>query len=284
MRLPRTLGLIATTIVTVLVTDLIFQSSLLRILWPTITEPADGALVTPPVTVRWDGPPRLLATLVGSGLREELGLRDNPFELPTERFPRTGQFGVQLRSPSFGWLTQTERRFLVRLAPPEEPAAEAPTPPPDQTKDDAPAVIARLQEEIDSARAQNEALRDEARTLREQTRELAAAVRDLQVAQLDADADHAALAEQQTELLDQQETLTQENRELRERLASIPPCTVWGYLFYPRPQTVPAIRRFVVVSDGRGRVFQTLLDCEATRRRDRSAASACVCVGPTVDH
>lgn len=281
MRLPRILGVIAVTALTVLVTDLVFQSTLLRILWPAITEPADGAIVTPPVTVRWEGPPRLLATLVGSGLREELGLRDNPFELPSGHFPRTGQFGVQLRSPTLGWLTQTERRFLVRLAPPEEPAPQAPTPAPEEVEEDAAAVVARLQSELDNARDENESLRRDARTLREQTRELAAALRDLQAEQLDADAEHAALSEQQTELLDQQERLSEENRELQARLASIPPCTVWGYLFYPRPQTVPAIRRFVVVSDARGRVFQTLLDCEATRRRDRTAASACVCVGPT---
>lgn len=45
------LAVVAST--AVLATDLAFRSTLLRTLWPQVLGPADGAIVTPPVTLRW---------------------------------------------------------------------------------------------------------------------------------------------------------------------------------------------------------------------------------------
>jgi hypothetical protein len=88
---------------------------------------------------------------------------------------------------------------------------------------------------------------------------------------------------QHAELLEEHLVVVQENQLLRMRLDSIPACTTWGYLSYPRPQNIPRTRRIVVVSNGRGEVFRSQPECVLTRRNDPTAGSPCVCVGRVWD-
>ena len=62
------------------------------------------------------------------------------------------------------------------------------------------------------------------------------------------------------------------------RLASIPSCTVWGYLATTRPQTSPP-SRLLRVSDRAGNVFRSELQCAGVRRADPAGLSPCACVG-----
>jgi hypothetical protein len=122
----QAIGVALVSAIAVLVTDVAFKSTLLRTLWPVILSPADGAITTAPVRVRWDGSQPLMVTLVGNGTREPLGLRESPFEIEPRFFPRPGQYGIELRSPLLGrWIT-SERRFLVR--PPRQPPRSGPQP------------------------------------------------------------------------------------------------------------------------------------------------------------
>ena len=93
------------------------------------------------------------------------------------------------------------------------------------------------------------------------------------------------LAAEVARLTDENHRLAEENRllaaevmQLRGRLGSVVPCSVWGYFAYP-PRTIPPTSRAVVVSDGEGQVFRSQAGCEQIRRTDPSSASICFCVG-----
>lgn len=264
----------------VIAADLIFRTSLLRAVWPLVVVPPDGAIITPPVLVRWEGPESMRATLTGSGYREDLGVRTNPFEIASEQFPRAGQYTVELEPAGFPWMGGAERRFLVRLPEDDRPVMGSPE---DASSEDGELheALQRLEAERDRATTESEALREENRRLEAQTRELSEQIDLLESEQLRTQTEQERAEMDQAQLLDQQQQLLQENRELRSRLEGIPPCITWGYLFYPRPQTVPPTQRYVVVSDSRGRVFQNQMECELVRRRNPAAVSPCVCVGTT---
>ena len=112
----RRLGIALVSAAAVVGADLLMHSSLLRLLRPQILAPADGAIVSGPVTVSWEGPAPMQAALTGNGQRIELGLRENPFEIDPSRFPRPGQYGLELTNPRFGRLISADRRFMVRRA------------------------------------------------------------------------------------------------------------------------------------------------------------------------
>ena len=275
----QAIGVALVSALAVLVTDVAFKSTLLRTLWPVILSPADGAITTAPVRVRWDGSQPLMVTLIGNGTREPLGLRESPFEIEPRYFPRPGQYGIELRSPLLGrWIT-SERRFLVR-PPRQPPAASQPeTEPLAKAVNDMKDRIERLEDERQLLAGRGTSLSQENETLRTQNVDLNTTVDDLRTAQEQLDERLAALALEHTELAQAYQRAVEENRQLRFRLESMPLCTTWGYLSYPRPQTIPPTRRVVVVSNADGQIFRNQRECELIRETDRGAASVCQCVG-----
>ena len=166
------------------------------------------------------------------------------------------------------------RRARERNAAADEPAAPGQSPaapPPQQT----PADTALLQAERDQLRSQLDVLEGQITKLREDNADLGQALDELQA---DTDARLAAADQQREELAREHLLALQENQFLRLRMQSIPPCTVWGYMAYPRPQTNPP-SRLVLVSDRSGTVFRSEADCTRVRRADPTGASPCVCVG-----
>jgi hypothetical protein len=275
----QAIGVALISALAVLVTDVAFKSTLLRTLWPVILSPADGAITTAPVRVRWEGSQPLMVTLIGNGTREPLGLRNSPFEIEPRYFPRPGQYGIEVRSGLLGRWVTSERRFLVR--PPRQPP---PTPGPDTEPPagklkDLEDRIGRLEDERQLLAGRGTSLSQENETLRNQNVDLNVAVDDLRVEQDQLDGRVAALTAENAELSQAYQRILEENRQLRLRLESMPLCTTWGYLSYPRPQTIPPTRRVVVVSNGDGLIFRNERDCEIVRQTDRSAMSVCHCVG-----
>jgi hypothetical protein len=283
MRIGPLAGIVVVSVGVVAATDLAMHSSLLRLLRPRVLSPADGAIVTGPVSVSWEGPQPMQATLTGSGQRIDLGLRESPFEIDPSRFPRPGQYGIELREPRFGGLFGADRRFMVRRARergggPEPstgdqpPAPAAPPRPPAREPSEA---QLQVQAERDQLRGEVEVLKKQLSDLREDNADLGQALDELQA---DTDARLAAADQQRQELAREHLLALQENQFLRTRIDSIPGCTVWGYVAYPRPQTNPP-SRMVLVSDRNGSVLRSEADCTRVRRSDPGAASPCVCVG-----
>ena len=276
----QALALALLCVVVTVATDAMFRSSLSRALWPLVETPADGAVVSLPLTIRWAGPQELYVTLVGGDVREDLGLRQNPTEISAEHFPRPGQYRIELRSPVLGRWSATERRFLVRA--PSTPHGQAAG---EKAVDEENGQIEALTSAMDQmghqheiTQAENAALyeenadlREENANLREENNGLARSLEDLRHLQTQTEARQGELERQYRQALE-------ENRRLRARIESIPECTNWGYVSYQRGA------RRVMVSDGRGEVFHDQLQCEATWRYDSTAASPCNCVGSPWQH
>ncbi len=277
MRVRQAVGVALVSAAAVVGADLLMESSLLRLLRPQIVAPADGAIVSGPVTVSWDGPQPMQAALTGNGQRIDLGLRESPFEIDPSRFPRPGQYGLEISHPRFGRLISADRRFMVRRATAARVAAAAGAaePPPAEKPAPPAADISALMSERDRMRVDLAALQSQVDTLRTQ---LAGHDDARDAAQADADARLAGAQADQDALARAQQQLLDENQLLRLRLQSVPPCTTWGYMAVPRPQTIPP-SRFVLVSNRRGDVFRTEGQCLATRRADPTGVSGCVCVG-----
>jgi hypothetical protein len=279
MRVRQAVGVALVSAAAVDAADLFMHSSLLRVLRPQVVAPADGAIVSGPVTVSWEGPQPMHAVLNGNGQRIDLGRRESPFEIDPSRFPRPGQYALELSDPRFGGLISADRRFMVRratnarAAPATAGAAESP--PAGERPPTANADIAALMAERDRMRVDLAALQNEVDTLKQQ---LAGNNLDLDATQADADARLASAQAEQDALAREHLQALDENQMLRQRLQSVPPCTAWGYMAVPRPQTVPPTR-FVIVSNRRGDVFRTEGQCIVTRRADPTGVSACVCVG-----
>jgi hypothetical protein len=284
MRVGQLAALVLVCAGAVVATDLLMGSSLLRLLRPRLLSPADGAIITGPVIVSWDGPHTMQATLTGSGQRIDLGFRESPFEIDAARFPRPGQYGIELRAKRFGSLIGADRRFMVRRARERSAAADADNALPGQPAATNPArpqpasnteTLRQVEAERDQLRSELAGARDQLMKLREDNADLGQALDELQD---DTDARLAAADQQREELAREHLLALQENQFLRLRMDSIPPCTAWGYLSYPRPQTNPP-SRIVLVSDRNGNVFRSEADCARIRRTDPGGGSACVCVG-----
>jgi hypothetical protein len=255
-------------------TDAMFRSSLSRALWPLVETPADGAVVSLPLTVQWEGPAELYLTLTGVDIREDLGLRQNPTEIGAEHFPRPGRYQIEVRSPIFGRWSVTRRRFVVSAASPSPiEAARGNTVDQSGQIEDLTSAMDRETRQHEITKAENAALHEENAGLREENNGLATSLEDLRHLQTQTAARLEALEAQQGELEHQYHQAVEENQRLRARIASIPECTNWGYVSYQRGV------RFVMVSDARGEIFHDQILCEATRRNDPTAASACFCAG-----
>lgn len=279
MRLRQVVGVALVSAGAVVGTDLLMHSSLLRALRPQILSPADGAIINGPVTVSWDGPQPMQATLTGNGQRIDLGRRESPFEIDPTRFPRPGQYGVELAAPRFGTFVRADRRFMVRRAPLRGAATAiedvGETPPAERPAAATTAEVDELTAERDRIRVEMAALQAELAAAR---RERETSDQALDALQLDADARAAAAEARRDDLAREYLQALQENQALRLRMASIPSCTVWGYLSTPRPQSGPP-SRLVLVSDRAGNVFRSEMQCAAVRRSDPTGISGCACVG-----
>ena len=281
MRVGQVAGIVLLSAAVVAATDLAMHSSLLRMLRPRVLSPADGAIITGPVTVSWEGPQPMHATLTGAGQRVDLGLRESPFEIDSSRFHRAGQYGIELRSPRFGTVIRTDRRFMVRRAreratAPAQPNPQSPPesqarPPVREQNEQQSALLA----ERDQLKGQVEMLTSQLTALREDNADIGQALDELQA---DADARLAAADRQRQEMAREHLLALQENQFLRMRLDSIPGCTAWGYVAYPRPQTNPP-SRMVLASDRNGSVFRSEADCVRARRADPGGGSPCACIG-----
>ncbi|MEO8601421.1 MAG: hypothetical protein ABI629_02485 [bacterium] len=278
MRLRQVVGVALVSAAAVISTDLAMHSSLLRALRPQVVSPADGAIVNGPVTVSWDGPQPMNATLTGNGQRIDLGLRESPFEIDPTRFPRPGQYGVELAAPRFGAFVRADRRFMVRRAPlrgAAVPLETGETPQPAAHPAAPDTASTELTFERDRLRIELATVQGELTAVR---REKDGTDDALDALQSDSDARLAAADARREDLAREHLQLLQAYQLLRQRLASIPACTVWGYLAAPRMQG-SAPSRMVLVSDRSGNVFRSERQCAAVRRADPSGMSGCVCVG-----
>jgi hypothetical protein len=276
--MARTLWVALVAAVSVLAMDVFFASPVVRVIRPRIVEPADGATVTPPVTVRWDGPLRLAVTLAGPTQREDLGWRESPFQLEAKRFARAGQYTVRVASPILGAWAPIERRFLVQV---ETAAAAAPQTGAPNGAAEVSALqetIARLETERAAMDAENTGLHEENAELRRQQAELQERLDQVSDQLAESAVRNESAEAQLAELQRQYALAAEENRLLQARLDN-PVCPAWGYLSYPRPQYLSRTSRLVVASNQRGELFQSQGQCEGTRRADRTAASPCVCLG-----
>jgi len=259
--------------------DALFRASLLRAVRPVIVSPTDGATVSLPVIVRWEGPRRMhVALRFGGRASWDLGIRESPFELPGDSVTRRGLYAVEIWSPTFGHWISASRTFAVERS---TPAAQQAAPQEDWSAQLA--ALERSLEELKNAqeklRAENAALYEENATVREENAILTEEINRLAEAEQRARGQAAAWEQRHSELAGEHHRLLEEVNALRMRVASVVPCTVWGYYAYPRPQRIPATRRTVTVSNARGEVFRSRDACETHRVGDPTAASLCFCLG-----
>jgi len=271
----RLLRLVVVVAVVVIATDLFFRASLLRLVRPVITEPVDGELVSPPVRVRWEGPARMRATLRYAGREKwDLGERESPFEIPRENLRERGLYSVELRSIRFGDLITASRSFAADGEPPLSA----------QQRDDVSDKLAALEESLQEMRdsqedshEENTNLYEENAAIREENAILTEELQQAAESEQRALGQQAGLERELARVSDENRSLMDEVLQLRARLSSIVPCSVWGY--YAQPTTSPVARRVVVVNDIAGEVFRAQTACERVRRADTSSASICFCVG-----
>jgi hypothetical protein len=258
--------------------DLFFRGSLLSYVRPIILTPREQAVTNAPVEVRWDGPKEMqvILTPVGDAPRD-LGVQTSPFEIGRGDFLRDGGYKLELQALRFGSWIRTERLFQVYAAPPPTSDEQDDG---DVTENrfflDALDAVRRVR---DQARGRAKQYRLENSVLRDETARLSEQIEALQRLQ-DDDLEHAEdLEARLLQLAGQLRALSEENMALRMRLESVIPCTVWGYYSYPRPNTIPATRQIIAVTDNQARIFRNQLECEALRRDDPTASSTCFCVG-----
>jgi hypothetical protein len=259
--------------------DALFRTSLLRQVRPVIVTPSDNAAVEPPVHVLWEGPQRMRVLLSGPGEEpRDLGVHESPLDIAADQFPQEGAYRVQLHALWLGsWIT-ADRWFQLhntQAAAAQEEDHKAHT---WEAKDILRALEA-ARTARDKAQGRAKFLNEENAALRDEMARLSQQVETLYKTQEDDAEQSADLERRLTQLSEEQRALAEENGAMRLRLGSVIPCTVWGYYNYPRPNTIPPSRRLVMVSDLRGEIFRSQVDCEVARRSDPTAASICFCVG-----
>jgi len=263
--------------------DLAFRRSLLQDVRPIILTPTDQTVTTPPVRVQWEGPPQMRVQLSLAGTEAvDLGIQQSPFTVGPEHFPRDGGYAIEIESPQYGAWVAAERRFQVHThtqAPEGAPAEPAATEPSTEARD--------LRQALETARAERDREADRARQLsdelagvREENQRLARQLDALaDTAEDDADQQTGELERRLAQTLDENRLLADDNVLLRQRLATVNPCSVWGYYALLRSQTATAGRRMLVVSDPRGQIFRAQVECEGIRQADPGALSVCLCIG-----
>lgn len=287
VRILRILAIAFLCGASILAADTLFRTSVVQHVRPLLLTPTQGRVYQPPVEVHWEGPKEMRVFLRPTGATPvDLGLRTSPVILPTHMFPRDGSYELELYAPRFGFWIQARRQFEVFARP-----AASPSPSDNEVvpaKKEKGVGLKELLRAIKASRAAREraqqrmqSLAEENAALREESEKLLSQLETLSSAQ-DQDSEQIALLERQLlELRQQNRAMADELEVLRLRLGTLPPCTAWGYYSFPRPNTFPATRRVVVVSDGAGRIFRSQAECELGRRTDATAGSPCFCAaGP----
>jgi hypothetical protein len=274
----RTVATVVLCMAAIIAGDLIFRGSLLQQVRPLILTPRDQETVEPPVQLVWDGPERMRVRLSNvGGEPRDLGIRKSPVTIDGAEFPRDGGYQITIEHPTMGGWVAAERWFQVHVRPQSSEEEERPSRL-GEIKDLLRALDAARRAR-DNARERTRFMRQENKALRDESERLAKQLETLYGEQDEEAARMAELERRLTRLSEELQALIDENTVLRQRLASVIPCTVWGYYSYPRPQTIPATRRMLMVGDTRGRIFRAQADCETIRRADPTAASICFCVG-----
>ncbi len=283
MRLLPSLALLLLCTLGVVVADVAVRSSILAHLRPVVITPRSAAVVRPPVEVEWDGPRQMRVYVRPSGgAAMDAGLHTSPAELPAAFFPREGSYELELVSPTFGGWIRAQRKIQVYFASPAT-ASAAPTPTP-ASRRERPEGVKDLLRALKAARVARDRanerakfLADENAALREESERLARQLETLTNQAEGGASEVEALERQVSELSEQNRAMAEELNVLRWRLASLPPCFVWGYYSFPRPNTYPATRRVVVISNLAGQIFRNQAECEVARRLDATAGSLCFC-------
>ncbi len=277
----RAIGIALLCAAGILAGDLLFRTSLLRSVRPIILAPPSRAVLQPPVQVYWDGPQRMRVFLTAVGdAQRDLGVQESPFVLDASQFPREGGYRIDLVALSFGDWIRATRWFQVHTVEVPKPQPEPRHEPPPENRDrDIERALAVARAARDRAQERSKGLREENAALRTESERLAKQVETLAQTQEEDTAHAEELERRIAQLAEENRALADENAAIRQRLASVVPCTVWGYYSFVGPQTMPLTRRVLMVSDARGRVFRSQLECEAMRRDDVTAASICFCVG-----
>jgi len=260
--------------------DALFRASLLDSLRPIVLTPRARAVVRPPVRLTWEGRTEMEILLAPFGeTASSLGVHASPFDIEPEHFPREGGYEVEIRAPGWaGWIAATRKFQMHRTSPTTDPDLAADLGPADDSRYLMLAFDA-ARKARDKARARVKSLRKENATLKGESERLAVQLDEVFVGQEEEFTELAALEADLLDAVNEIRGLREENLALRFRLGSVIPCTVWGYLSYPRPQTIPPSRRVVRVSDTAGNIFRTEEFCAAARRSDSTADSRCLCVG-----
>lgn len=260
--------------------DVLFRGSLLQRVHPVLLTPQARETVRPPLRVTWVGPESMELVLTALGQEpRSLGVHSSPFDIPVDEFRREGGYQLELRDPAWGTWIRTRRSFQVffsAVAQPGEPEPE----PGDGDRYLLVALDAARQAR-DKARTRVKSIRRENYDLRAEADRLNARIDELYEQRDHEDAAAADLEQELVDLAEELRGLREENLALRLRLSGVNPCTAWGYMSYPRPQTIPPSRRIVRVSDVAGNIFRREDICEAARRSDSTADSTCFCVGDT---
>lgn len=274
----RSLATVILCGVAIVTGDVLFRNSLLSQIRPIILTPPQQAVVTPPVQLRWEGPEQMHVFLAIAGeAPRDLGLHESPFDIASDQFPRDGGYQVTLEATRFSSWIRAQRWFQLHTAP-VQPAAPEPAARASDNRDLVHALEA-ARAARDRAHGRTKFLSEENVALRDESERLAKQLEALYKSQED-DAEHTTEIERRlAQLADENRALGEENTAMRQRLAGVIPCTVWGYYSFQQPEMIPVTRRTLLVSDGRGRVFRTQPDCETVRRTDHTAASICFCIG-----
>ena len=270
-------GLIA--LIGILGGDLLFRTSLVRAVHPVIIAPTDGETVDPPVRLEWEGPRRMLVTLRYAGRNSwNLGIHESPFEIPKDHLRERGLYSVQISAPVLGRWINADRAFAIKPPAPQTPESDE-----TMTLGNQIAAlrrsIAELQSAQDEMKDENGDLYEENASVREENAVLTEELNRLADAEQRAQAQAATVQQDHDRLVQEHRALLDEIAQLRQRLAAVIPCTVWGYFSYPHPQTIPVSRRVVTVSDTQGEIFRSQRGCEVYRQGDPGNASPCFCVG-----
>ena len=228
--------------------DVLFRTSLLSRIRPIILTPPQQAVVAPPVQVRWEGPEQMHVFLAIAGeAPRDLGLHESPFDIASDQFPRDGGYQVTLEAARFGSWIRAQRWFQLHTAPVPSQTPEEHEDHPARVSDNKDLVHALEAARMarDRAHGRTKFLSEENVALRDESERLAKQLEALYKSQED-DAEHATEIERRlAQLADENRALAEENTAMRQRLASVIPCTVWGYYSYQQPEMIPVTRRIL---------------------------------------
>lgn len=263
--------------------DALFRASLLDQVRPIVLTPLDLSVGRPPVRLSWEGPAEMEVLLTAhDGEPRSLGQQRSPFDIGAEQFPRPGGYEVRIRDPRWGDWVSASRNFQVHPGRAADSAGVASDP--SAYLEESRTLLRAFdaaRKARDKARARIRALRKDNATLSSEAEQLAGRLDEIHATNEEGESVLAALEADLVEAIAEIRLLREQNVALSLRLASVNPCTVWGYLTYPRPQTIPPTRRMVRVSDNNGNIFRAEGFCDTFRRADATATSGCFCVGDT---